>query len=150
MEDRRQLRPRPRQAGRLAVDHLPQPGAELRAAMRECILERISAPAHKPEGFVTIRADEGEWVEIARGVRLKKLLRSGNVVADLIRMEPGSSLPGHEHPEPEECFCLEGEVSLGGILVRAGDFHFALQGLPHGPIYSPTGCLVYVRTAHPA
>lgn len=121
-----------------------EPGRK--AAMRKRIFERINAQSRA--GLITISADQGEWIGIGPGVCFKKLLRSANVVADLIRMEPGSSLAGHEHPEPEECICLEGEVLLNGTLVRAGDFHFAPRGSPHGPIYSPTGCLLYVRTAH--
>ena len=129
------------------LDSLSPVEPERKAAIRKRIFESINA---QPQvGLVTISAHEGEWIEIAPGVRLKKLLRSGNIVADLFRMEPRSSLPGHEHPEPEECICLEGEVSLGGTMVRAGDFHYAPQGLPHGPIYSATGCLLYVRTARP-
>jgi len=127
-----------------------EPGAQRRVALRTRILQRIGTPLRDSDGFITVRADEGEWIEIAPAVHRKRLLSSGDVVADLIRMAPGSSLPAHRHPEAEECICLEGEVSLGDIVVRAGDFHFAPKGLAHGTIRSRTGCVLYVRTANVA
>ena len=58
---------------------------------------------------------------------------------------PGASLPAHDHPADEECLVLEGEVMLGDILGRAGDYHLAPKGLPHGTITSKTGALLFIR-----
>ena len=126
-----------------------EPQAERRAAMRERIFERIDSQPVPQRDLITVRADEGNWIDVAPGVQLKKLLHSGGVVASLIRMRPGSSIPAHEHPEPEECICLEGEVWLGSSRVGAGDFHYAPAGAHHGVAHSPTGCLLYVRTGDP-
>lgn len=126
-----------------------EPQAERRASMRERIFERIHSQPVPQRDLITVRADEGNWIEVAPGVRLKKLLHSGGVVASLIRMRPGSSIPAHEHPEPEECICLEGEVWLGSTRVCTGDFHYAPAGVPHGVVHSPAGCLLYVRTSDP-
>ena len=62
-------------------------------------------------------------------------------------METGASAarPTTTRP-PEECVVLEGEVWLGDVFCRAGDFHFAPAGLRHGAIRTEAGCLLYVRT----
>lgn len=98
-----------------------------------------------PLSFVTVRTCEGEWKEIEAGVFQKQLLESGKMNACMYRMLPGSAFPAHEHASDEECLCLEGEVSLGGIQIRAGDFHLAPKGLPHGEITTVEGCLLYIR-----
>lgn len=98
-----------------------------------------------PLSFVTVRTGQGEWHEIVAGVFQKKLFESGKMHACLYRMLPGSSFPAHEHASDEECLCLEGEVNLGGMQIRAGDFHLAPKGLAHGEITTLEGCLLYIR-----
>jgi quercetin dioxygenase-like cupin family protein len=60
-------------------------------------------------------------------------------------MEPGAVLPPHEHPADEECLVLEGEIEFGEIVARAGDYHMAPEGVPHGHTRSPKGGLMFVR-----
>jgi hypothetical protein len=57
-----------------------EPGAPLRGAMHGRILKRIGVPFPVSDSFVTIRAAEGQWIEIAPGVRRKTLLRSGTSI----------------------------------------------------------------------
>lgn len=117
-------------------------------ARREKMLANILARAREHAGktFTTIRSDEGEWFEVMEGINAKRLVENGRVKAWLYRMAPGSSFPGHDHASDEECICLQGSARMGGSLVRAGDFHLAPKGLPHGVITSDEGCLLYVRT----
>jgi quercetin dioxygenase-like cupin family protein len=124
-----------------------EPSPERRQAMRERILARVHAPGQTGlHDFLTIREGEGEWQEFSAGVRKKQLFNDGENEAFLIRMEPGTRCPPHDHHADEECVVLSGEVWLGDVFVRAGDFHLAPKGRPHAEIYSPKGVLLYVRT----
>ncbi|RJF95029.1 cupin domain-containing protein [Noviherbaspirillum saxi] len=126
----------------------------LNDATRSALLERTLAATRRKDShskdshsFVTVLQKDGEWREIVSGVFQKRLLENEKMHATLYRMLPGSSFPAHEHPTDEECVCLEGEVDLGGIALRAGEFHLAPQGVRHGQIRTEEGCLLYVRCA---
>ena len=45
---------------------------------------------------------------------------------------------------------LEGEVRIGTMTVRQGAYHLAPAGVPHEPISSETGALLFLRGAIPA
>ena len=61
-------------------------------------------------------------------VELKLLREDAFSRSFLLRLHPGAVLPPHEHPLEEECYCLEGEVRFGDLVVRAGDYHLAPPG----------------------
>ena len=125
------------------------PAPQRAAALRERVLQHAHTPqpGAQPE-LLTIRAQEG-WKTIAPGVEMKDLYTddASHARSFLLRMQPGSSLPEHEHSGDEECVMIEGEASLGGILLRAGDYHMAPKGVPHGAVSTETGALLYVRAA---
>lgn len=106
-------------------------------------VKEISTP-----DFLTIRADEGVWTALTLLVEMKLLYidKSTESRSFLVRLQPNGSLPAHDHSTNEECMVLEGEVSLGGIQAKAGDYHLAPKGLRHGIISSQTGALLFVRT----
>jgi anti-sigma factor ChrR (cupin superfamily) len=123
------------------------PPEATRAAMRERLLARLGASALAPtDRLYTLRLDDGEWRQLNPLVEVKKLFQSGDGRALLYRFKPGGRLISHEHPTDEECVMLEGEVHLGDLVLRAGDFHLAPRGVPHQEIHSPTGALFYART----
>jgi anti-sigma factor ChrR (cupin superfamily) len=119
------------------------PAPDRREAMRRNIVARIRSA---PKALITIRDADGNWIEVASGIYRKHLFSNGRTRAVLYRMLAGSAFPAHEHPSDEECVCLQGEVSLGGIVITAGDFHLAPQGASHGVISTATGCILYIRT----
>ncbi len=82
---------------------------------------------------------------------VKSHIRRGDseVASFLIRLDPGFYHEGHDHPVDEDCMILEGQCSLSGIALEAGDFHFAPKGLPHRQTKSETGALLFVRGANP-
>lgn len=115
--------------------------------LRGRILDRFRARAR---GAVTVRANEGEWRELAPGVTLKLLngdAASGWMTA-FIRMSPGSSLAAHSHALTEECLVVEGEILIGGHRVSAGDLHVAQAGTLHDAVRSPRGALMLVRAEY--
>lgn len=91
----------------------------------------------------TVRANEGAWTTIAPGVRLKKLSsdRARNTVTVLMEMQPGSSVPPHEHHHPEDSYIISGNARLGDLVLFAGDFHHVDAGTHHDSIVSDDGCL---------
>jgi hypothetical protein len=82
---------------------------------------------------------------MAPRVEMKLLFRSDSAEALLYRLHPGAELDGHPHLTDEECVMLAGEMWIGDLLLKAGDFHLGRCGLAHAGIRSPKGALVYVR-----
>jgi quercetin dioxygenase-like cupin family protein len=121
-----------------------EPAPQRSRAMWSRIEAAIGEPA-RPQ-FVTVHRGEGDWHPIAPRVAIKPLVEGEGLSACLIRMEKGGWLPPHDHPTAEECVVLEGEVWLGDVHCRAGDFHLAPAGLRHGALRTDEGCLLYVRT----
>jgi len=96
---------------------------------------------------ITVRADEGRWLDLLPGVRTKPLWKDGAAQSMLIRMQPGARVPGHPHVIDEECLMLEGEMFLGDTLMRGGDYRLAPAGTDDGDDVSDVGALFFVRGA---
>jgi len=99
------------------------------------------------EGFHILRAGEGPWEPTARpGVHVKPLSvdPARRYVTMLVRMDPGSSYPGHLHAGVEECFVLEGELRVGEEVLRRGDYQRAEEGSEHGVQWTEKGCLLLI------
>lgn len=96
---------------------------------------------------ITLRADEGEWRDIAPGVQTKFLWRGADAQSMLLRLHPGARVAAHAHPVDEECLMLDGEAFFGDTLLRAGDYQLAPAGTQHSDVMSDVGALLYVRGA---
>ncbi|UOG92759.1 MAG: cupin domain-containing protein [Candidatus Thiothrix sulfatifontis] len=126
--------------------------AALKLRMRTAVLEKVAAEsACLTPGFQTIRAADGEWIHAVPGAAIKILHQSAHspVVTYLARLEPGFEMPGHPHPYDEECIMLEGEMWLGDLHLKAGDYHFAAKGVLHGKLRTETGALVFQKGVLP-
>lgn len=124
------------------------------------VLEPVSPEAHVFEaieaaiegtpqpGSITIRAAEGDWQRLFDGVFKKKLLADDGEGSEsyLLRIEPGAECPAHSHTKTEECLVLEGEMIIGAARFKAGDYHAAPPEVPHLPITSEIGALLYIRS----
>ncbi|MEN8259573.1 MAG: cupin domain-containing protein [Pseudomonadota bacterium] len=117
--------------------------------LRERVMARIAKEGGAKPVFNTIRADEGQWVQIAPKIEKKTLHvdHVNGIEAYLLRAEPGAEAPGHVHEADELCLVLEGEVSFDDIHLKAGDYHFAPKGSRHGTARSKTGALIYLQGA---
>jgi quercetin dioxygenase-like cupin family protein len=92
-------------------------------------------------------AEDGEFVRgSAPGVwvRMLHLDRRRRQFTCLVRLEPGASYPAHAHDGPEECLVLEGDVNVGGVRMRAGDYQRVEPGTDHGEQRSEGGALLYI------
>lgn len=120
------------------------PSRERALLLRERVLS-VARVDGAVDDKVTIHADAGKWRSILPKVSMKMLHATAQSRSFLLRLEPGGSLPPHDHPGDEECMVLEGEVFLGAVHATAGAFHLAPRGTRHGEIRSPAGALLYLR-----
>ena len=112
------------------------------------IHQRIGGKAQS----ISRRQSEGVWLEVSPGTTLK-MLHVDPVTGErtgLMRMEPGSVYPEHDHPESEECFVLEGVVNIEGRDYGPGDYVIAYAGSRHEIIRSASGGLILLHWNAPA
>ena len=97
--------------------------------------------------FRTVRHGEGEWTAIGPGLEKKRLYRDPltGLESCLIRMQPGAVFEAHHHADAEECLVLEGDLRIGDVHLKAGDYQVAAPGTHHPALKSETGGLIYVR-----
>ncbi|MGQ0656522.1 MAG: cupin domain-containing protein [Chromatiales bacterium] len=131
-----------------AVEPNPGQARALRARLEEGM---ENSGKDEQSSYFTLAAGAGEWVNLTPLVSMKILHRDAQGVSFFLRLQPGAELPPHIHFADEECLVLEGELRLGeGVLLRAGDYHFAPKGLPHATARSARGATLFLRSAKPA
>lgn len=93
------------------------------------------------------RRDQGVWLDLAPGSRMKLLYVNPvtNERSALLRMEPGSVFPAHDHDQIEECFVVEGQIEIRGAFYGPGDFVVAGADTTHDAIPSAQGCLLMLH-----
>ena len=82
--------------------------------------------------------------------RIAVLMREGDTMSYLMRLEAGAVIPPHDHPQTEECVVLEGEVRIGEESVHPGDYHVVRAGHAHELLRSDSGALLFLRGAVPS
>jgi anti-sigma factor ChrR (cupin superfamily) len=124
------------------------------ASLRERIMARAAAPDPSPYLSVPSVAalPPDAWKPIGPGLLRHVLVRNADTFAFLLKMSPGAVLPAHPHRADEECWVLEGQLSIetpsAALALDTGAFHFAPKGTDHPPITTRTGCVLYLRTAN--
>jgi quercetin dioxygenase-like cupin family protein len=119
--------------------------------MRMRIMEGIQIQPHPHATYHTMTGDGGTWIDVDAKLEMKILHKDSRATSFLLRLKPEAKLPSHVHAADEECLVLEGELRLAeGVTLRAGDHHFAPNGLPHGPAESPSGTLLFLHSEKPA
>lgn len=93
------------------------------------------------------RASEMAWAPLRQGVQIKPLYAQDDRISMLVHFQPGASVPAHGHGHGEECLMVEGDLFLGDVLLRQGDFQFAPAGTGHGELQSDVGCVLYFHGA---
>ncbi len=93
--------------------------------------------------FLSVRADEGEWQELQKGVLIKQLFvdNKTGIATSLVRMSPGTSLPRHRHHDIEQLYIMEGDCHVQGEILGPGDYHCAGPGSIHASTYTIGGTL---------
>ncbi len=99
-----------------------------------------------PAQFLTLRNEEGEWRKVAEGILAKQLFADPQTrtVTSLFKMLPGTRIPMHRHHGVEQCYIIEGDFHADDKVLGAGDFHCALAGSTHKPVYTVSGALLLI------
>jgi quercetin dioxygenase-like cupin family protein len=87
------------------------------------------------------------WRPSFEGVEVLPLWGSAAITSMLVRFAPGAGVPDHRHAVHEDCLMLEGEMFLGDILLRAGDYQLAPAGGGHFGEMSERGGTFYFHGA---
>lgn len=116
--------------------------------LRGRIMDRIADPSPGTYPFLTVREDDGDWIEIMPFVSKKVLHvdRDRNIESYLLRMLPGALIPSHPHKTAELCYVVEGDLKFGDIELEGGDYHFAHPGSQHGDASTQGGALLFLQT----
>ena len=125
----------------LAAAQRPEPSAP---AVQ---LWKAWATGASTEDLVIQRRSEGVWEATGvNGVEVKRLFVDAGrgYVSMLVRMAAGSSYPSHRHGGYEECFVLQGELSVGETVLYAGDYQRAEGGSVHAVQSTEQGCLLFI------
>ena len=95
-------------------------------------------------------SNEKEWKALPfEGVYIKTLYKfkeGGSTV--LIKMNPHTAFPLHNHVADEEVYVLEGEVKVGKYQLSKGDYLFTPESTIHAP-FTREGCILFARTSSP-
>jgi anti-sigma factor ChrR (cupin superfamily) len=98
---------------------------------------------------VVVRTAALEWQSSpGAGVWRKRLELSGGAesgrVTSIVRYDPGSRFPSHEHPDGEEILVLEGIFADEHGAYPAGTYLLNPEGFRHAP-RSDEGCVLFVK-----
>lgn len=122
---------------------------EVPGYLLEAIEARIDNSQVVLPGTVTLRAGEGAWTEVSPGLKIKLMNRieALNRQTFLAWLQPGAEYIDHDHDQDEEIYMIEGDLIIGELVLKAGDFHVARQGRHHPVHRTKTGCLCLISQA---
>jgi anti-sigma factor ChrR (cupin superfamily) len=119
-----------------------QPSAKSAAA--ELAAETVQQFARSP--LLTVRKEEGEWLELSQGIFVKPLFQNQDQGTStyMVKMVPGARFELHRHRGVEECMMIEGDFHVDGKVLGPGDYHCAPPGSVHERPYTVGGNLFLV------
>lgn len=96
----------------------------------------------KQGDLLFVGCDDLAWQPstFAKGLFVKDVAVAGGLEMQLVRMEPGASIPRHTHELPEFIYVLEGELQLAGRTLTRGWASIAAPGSEHLDVHSTDGC----------
>ena len=110
---------------------------------------RIDASGVELPGTLTLRAGSGAWIDAAPGLKIKILHRNESLKREtfLAWLQPGGEYADHDHDQDEEIYMIEGDLIIGELVLKAGDFHVARAGRHHPVHRTKNGCLCIISQA---
>ncbi len=126
--------------------------AEQKLRLRAKVFASLDGPAPGPQPNITVRAGEGDWIEVEPLLEKKVLnIDDKGLESYLLRLHPGAAPISHVHHSDELCIVLEGDVAFDDIRLSVGDCHIARKGSMHGTASTVYGALLFLQAAvHPA
>lgn len=114
------------------------------------LAERIASEAPTPPFVPPLEAaDTPEWEEAAPGIHVKILARNAEAdsVSMLVRLDPGTDYPAHQHAGIEELHLLHGVLMVDDRTLYPGDFIHNEAGSVDHRVWSETGCTCFLMTS---
>lgn len=134
------------------------PRAELRERLMNAIVRTLQphdrqAPGviYDKDGVLIARPLEMDWQAAELSGIFQKVLFNDTArgfSTSMVRMTPGTHYPRHKHAGVEELYLLEGDLCVGDVAMRAGDYCRGEAGSIHEEIVTRTGCLFVVTSSH--
>lgn len=126
--------------------HRPRP--ELRNLVHDAV-DRIAGGDAATEigGVRFVRTQQLAWeIGDAGAPKTKRLHHDPQrgYQSVLVRMLPGDTYPRHRHADVEEVYLVEGDLTLNGVTMHAGDYCCAEPGSTHDGISTEHGCTFVV------
>lgn len=126
------------------------PARQWNAARGALVLE-VEERSQTSSSDVVTRDSEGIWVASFPDGEARVLARGEGRTTCLLRMDPDSILPEHEHHGLEELYILRGSCEVEGRRVETGDYHRAADQSVHHPTRAcEDGCLGFVSVRNPS
>jgi len=134
------------------------PRSELRTRLMTFVAETSHTTArpspgvlYDKDGVLVARHSEMEWQAGGLPGIFRKVLfddaRRGFTTA-MVRMTAGTHYPSHRHAGVEELYLLEGDLLVGDVPMRPGDYCRGEAGSIHAEIFTNGGCLFMVTSSH--
>ena len=130
-----------------ATAHVDLPDSHMQR-LRAQVIGSVDADDEVAAPYLTIRADEGTWIELEPMLHKKVLdVDENGIESYLLRLQPGASPSRHLHESDELCIVLEGDVSFDDVHLEVGDCHIARKGSWHGTASTVSGALLFLQAA---
>jgi quercetin dioxygenase-like cupin family protein len=79
---------------------------------------------------------QSPWIEIAPGIRRRTVTHGASMYQMMAKLDAGSVMPEHKHPQEQIVHILEGRMRLivAGVPheLRAGQSYYLASNVPHG------------------
>ena len=123
--------------------------AELPKGLFAQIENGIAGSGVELPGTVTTRSGAGAWTQAGPGLKIKVLnqIEALNRQTFMAWLEPGAEYADHDHDQDEEIYMIEGDLIIGDVVLKAGDFHVARVGKHHPTHRTRTGCICIISQA---
>jgi len=118
--------------------------------VRSAFLARVSEPRFEEDGVLFVRSGQMPWqASSIPQVSRKQLFRNeeSGYRTQIVRLEPGGRYPSHRHVETEEIYLVEGDLSVSGVIMHAGDYCRAEPGSVHEDVRTIGGCTFVVLSS---
>jgi putative transcriptional regulator len=153
--------------GGALIDALPASPLSEDALSATLTRARTAAPARQPQTQMVSSAerqilpaplrhyvggdlDKIKWRTLGPGISHVPLVRSGDVIARLLRINPGKAIFNHTHRGTELTLVLNGSYNSQGQCYRRGDIEMADDSVDHGPVAGPEDvCICLIVTDAP-
>lgn len=129
------------------LERIRAPSAAAPAPVATQVWKTWGADAAAPAGMSYEPGAGADFEPTAiAGIEVRRLAvdRERAQVTMLVRMAAGTTYPSHRHGGAEECFVLEGDLRVGDLHMRGGDFQRAERGTVHPEQTTDGGCVLLI------